>query len=480
MNNKAGYWTKVILIGALVATFAGCTTWSGDVAKYRQVLDGSQQAAQLNYQADDPLSLSRALELANADNESIASRGENYIQALAEKMRQAGTFLPTVTLAPSYSASNNAHQTSVPLNVSATGSLSQVSSIQAADYTAQERAQELLSERESVLLQVAQAYYSVLTYERQAEVYQNSVKVKTEKVRDQQERLRVGKTRALDLAQSQADLAGTRVTLTQTRTNATNARSALARLMAVPAVKGPLVDGLMLPQDIPTLDQWQSGAESSRQDLRAAAQALAASQANLEAAIRQYYPSLTFNFSYLLHSDPTSMQSWTSLFSANLPLFSALAIEGDIRKNWSYCRQAELVENQTRRQVVDEVNQSYQNLQGSRQNIADLRVQVEAAQRAADLAERGYELGSVANLDRLIQQDNLLTAQLNLLSQQLSEKQYYLALLRSAGEISGGELLRGGDLRRGQREDQLFGGPKCPRRLCLGAITAAGCAVGSP
>ena len=52
MNNKAGFWTKVILIGALVATFAGCTTWSGGVAKYRQVLDGSQQVTQLNYQAD--------------------------------------------------------------------------------------------------------------------------------------------------------------------------------------------------------------------------------------------------------------------------------------------------------------------------------------------------------------------------------------------------------------------------------------------
>jgi outer membrane protein len=435
MSKTTGRWTKVVFFGVLVATLAGCTTWSGDVAKYRQLLDGPP-ATRPDYSADDPLPLSRALELANADNEAIASRGENYVQALAEKMRQAGTFLPTVTLAPSYSFTGNTHQTSVPLNASATGSLSQASSIQAAEYTAQERAQELLNERESILLQVAQAYYSVLTYERQAEVYANSVKVKTEKVRDQQERMRIGNARALDLAQSQADLAGTRVILTQTRTNAANARSALARLMGVSAVKGPLVDGLVLPQDIPTLDQWQSSAESSRQDLRAAAQALTAAQANLDAAIRQYYPSLTLNFSYLLHSDPSSMQSWTSVLSANLPLFSALAIEADIRKNWSYCRQAELVESQTRRQVVDEVNQSYQNLQSSQHNIADLQIQVETAQRAADLAERAYELGSVANLDRLIQQDNLLTAQLNLLSQQLGEKQHYLALLRSAGEIT--------------------------------------------
>ena len=436
MNKMNGGWMKVIFCGVLVAMQVGCMTWSGDVAKYRQVLDGPQAATQPNYKADEPLSLSRALEMASADNESIASRGESYVQALAEKMRQAGTFLPTVTLAPSYSSSHNAHQTSVPLNASATGSLSQVSSIEAADYTAKERAQELLNERESILLQVAQAYYSVLTYERQAEVYENSVKVKTEKVRDQQERLGLGKGRALDLAQSQAELAGTRVTLTQTRTNAANARSALARLMGVRAVSGPLVDGWALPADIPGLEQWQTRGEASRSDLRGAVLARAVARANLDAAILQYYPSLTVNFSYLLHSDPASMQSWTNVLSANLPLFSALAIEADVRKSRSYCRQAELVESQTRRQVVDEVNQNYQNLRSSQQNIADLKIQVEAAQRAADLAERAYELGSVANLDRLIQQDNLLTAQVNLLSQQLGEKQYYLALLRSAGEIA--------------------------------------------
>ena len=436
MNKMNGGWMKVIFCGVLVAMQVGCMTWSGDVAKYRQVLDGPQAATQPNYKADEPLSLSRALEMASADNESIASRGESYVQALAEKMRQAGTFLPTVTLAPSYSSSHNAHQTSVPLNASATGSLSQVSSIEAADYTAKERAQELLNERESILLQVAQAYYSVLTYERQAEVYENSVKVKTEKVRDQQERLGLGKGRALDLAQSQAELAGTRVTLTQTRTNAANARSALARLMGVRAVSGPLVDGLALPTDIPGLELWQTRGEASRSDLRGAVLARAVARANLDAAILQYYPSFTVNFSYLLHSDPTSMQSWTNVLSANLPLFSALAIEADVRKSRSYCRQAELVESQTRRQVVDEVNQNYQNLRSSQQNIADLKIQVEAAQRAADLAEQAYELGSVANLDRLIQQDNLLTAQVNLLSQQLGEKQYYLALLRSAGEMA--------------------------------------------
>jgi len=60
-------------------------------------------------------------------------------------------------------------------------------------------------------------------------------------------------------------------------------------------------------------------------------------------------------------------------------------------------------------------------------------VEVAAAQNAADLAERSYQLGSDSNLDRLTQQDNLLTAQLSLVSEPFNEKSNYLNLLRASG-----------------------------------------------
>ncbi len=64
-------------------------------------------------------------------------------------------------------------------------------------------------------------------------------------------------------------------------------------------------------------------------------------------------------------------------------------------------------------------------------------MEVAASQKAVDLAERAYQLGSESNLDRLTQQDNLLTAELNLVSEQFNEKSSYLALLRASGSLAG-------------------------------------------
>jgi multidrug efflux system outer membrane protein len=408
------------------------------------------------FHEQDALSLGDALALANADNEAIASRGEDYIQALALKIQQAGNFLPTLALTPSYTLTNTqgvsfgdigsvgavefsggtSHQLSVPISSSITGSLANVSNLQAAGWTAQQRAQLLLDERETILLQTAQSYYTVLKAEEQAHVYEDSLKFKKEKVRDQQARLKLGNVRPLDLAQTEADLAGTQVSLIQARTDAANARSALARLIGAPAVKGTLSDGFKPQATVPGIEQWQKEALKDRQDYLAAMQAVEAARQSLEGAIREYFPSVTINFSYFLYNDPASIQTWSSAFSASVPIFSALAIEGDVRKAWSVYRQAGLAGSQTRRQVVDDVNEGFQNLQGSRDKIAGLEVEVEAAQRAYDLSEQSYELGSVSNLDRLTQQDNLLTAQLNLVSEQFNEKSFYLSLLRAAGRLS--------------------------------------------
>lgn len=434
-------------ISVLVVTIlGGCTNWSGDLGLYRQVLDESHPVTRPAFVPDDELPLTRALALANADNEAIASSGEDYIQALAEKMRHAGTFLPTLTLGPSYTLSHSngdaggsqgtSHQFSIPVNASATGTLSQLSNRKVAGLTVQQRAQVLLNERETVLLQVVQSYYSVLRAQQQAVVYENSLKLKTERVRDQEARLKLGNVRPLDVAQSQADLAGTRAAMTQSQTEAANARSALARLMGVPAVTGTLTDHFEPPAGVADLTWWQERASTDRQDLLAAMISVEVARASLEAAIRQYFPSVSINFNYYLHTDPTIALNWTGGISANIPLFSALTIEADIRRAWSVYRQSGLAENQTRRQVVDDINQSFQNFQGSRRRIADLQVQVEAAQSAFDLAERAYQLGSISNLERLTQQDNLLAVQLSLISERFSEKGYYLGLLRSVGSLA--------------------------------------------
>ena len=468
---------------ALVALplVAGCVNWSGDVGRYRAVLDDAQPATRPTYGGAEPLALRDALRVANADNEAIAVAGEDYVQALAEKMRQAGNFLPTLSLDPAYTvirtknangggvivggtgtgttggtgtAGTDAGTTtggtvllssggggttdrfSVPANASLNAALTDVSSYRSAGRSVEQRRQLLLDQRETVLLGVAQAYYDVLRFERQTEVLQNSVRLREEQVRDQEQRLKLGNGRPLDVAQGRSDLAATRASLIAAQAGAANARSALARLMGVAEIAGPLTDAFDPPGDVPPVADWLDAAPAGRQDLLAASRALEAARLAVQAAINRYFPSVSINFNYFLYNDPKSSQQWTGGISANIPIFSALSIEAQIRLAWSQYRQAGLFESQIRRQVVDDVRQNRQNLDSSRGQVEQLRTQVEAAQQAADLADRAYRLGSGTNLDRLQQQDALLTAQLNLLDEQFASKTDYLGLLRAAGRLA--------------------------------------------
>ncbi len=483
-----------LAVSAMVAVGCCGCDFDHDVGRYRAVLDGPKPPAVGRYDARGPLSLRRALALANADDEAIGLSGENFIQALATKMKDAGTFLPTLSLSPTYSLSKGgssgfaisgissatggtaggttttggtttggttsttttggqtfqitsggsggvSHSFSVPLGATYNGSLANVSSYEAAGETADQLAQTLLDERETVLLQVVTSYYGALRNEQQVRVYESSLRFKAEKVRDQQARLALGAVRPLDLAQTESDLSATRVSLIQARTDAANARSALARLMGVSEVRGELTDAYDPPADVPAVEAWQADAARRRQDLIAAERAVDAAHFKVESAIREYFPSVSINFNYFLYNDPKTSQSWAGGLSGSIPIFSALSIEADVRAAWSQFRAAGLTRDQARRQVTDDVNEQYHNLRDARDQVAELRVEVAAAQKAVDLAERAYQLGGDTNLDRLTQQDSLLTAQLNLVSEQFSEKSSYLSLLRASGALA--SVLRG-------------------------------------
>ena len=470
-----------LTLAGLPLLVGGCVDWSGDVGRYRQALNDAQPTTRPAFAAADPLDLQDALRVANADNEQIASAGEDYVQALAEKMRQAGNFLPTLSLDPAYtlvrtkggggstgvviggttagtggtstgtdagsttgtgtavafsSGGGTSDRFSLPANASIQGSLTDVSSYRSAGRSVEQRRQLLLNERETILLSVAQAYYDVLRFERQADVLRNSVDLRGEQLRDQEQRVTLGNGRPLDVAQSRSDLAATRASLIAAETGAANARSALARLMGVAEVVGPLTDAYDPPADVPPVGDWIDVALAGRQDLVAAARALEAARLSVQAAINRYFPSVSINFNYFLYNDPKSSQQWTGGISANIPIFSAFSIEAQIRQAWSQYRQAGLFESQTRRQVTDDIRQNRQNLDSSRGQVEQLQTQVDAARGAFDLADRAYQLGSGTNLDRLQQQDALLTAELNLLDEKFNTKTDYLGLLRAAGRLA--------------------------------------------
>jgi outer membrane protein TolC len=146
---------------------------------------------------------------------------------------------------------------------------------------------------------------------------------------------------------------------------------------------------------------------------------------------------VSLNVAYFLSRDSAPADSdWTALLSANLPLFSAGLIEADVRQAWSELRQAKYNESLTRRRIAQEVRIAYENLLGSRARLAELRTTERAAQAAFDQATANQRAGRGTTLETIVAQDQLLSAQLQLASEEFDYKIAYLNLLRTAGVLT--------------------------------------------
>lgn len=431
-----------------------------EVATYRKVLDGKNPPAYA-WHPGQPLSLEGALLLTNRNDETLASSGEDYLQALIDKERAFSAFLPTISLAPSYNwvdkrgtsfvapgatggstSGSSVRQSQGLADVPAVGrynvfnGFQDVSNLRRAGYTAEQRRALLLDLQQTVLLNVAQVYYQVLSSERSVQVLLNSTMVQNERVRDMQGRQRAGVARPLDVAQTEAQAAATRVQLVQAQNNVRNGRIALAFLTASPVQDAALVDRLHVPENLLSADEALRRAEIARQDVQASEAAIEAGRQNVQAAIGQYYPSVTLNLDYFLHKEsiPT-ISEWEGIIQANIPIFTAGQINANVRTAWSQLRQAWLNERRTRRLVSEQVRTAYENLGASGRRLTELRVEVTAAQEALRQAEQMYAAGLATNLDRLTAQDQLLSAQLSLAAEEFNYKVYYLQLIRSMGTL---------------------------------------------
>jgi outer membrane protein len=437
------------LAAAATAALAGCAVdQKKEVELYRRELDGPNPPQVQALAPGEPLTLERALLLANVGNEEISLRGETYLQSLIDKARAAAGFLPTVDLSASHAISRSdspgsGERTSHSTGASIHGSIALLdmrnfSEVRRAAATAEQQRQLLLDLQQTVLLSVAQTYYQVLRSERNVEVLTSSLTLSGERVRDMRAREQLGISKPLDLAQALAQESGTRVLLYQARSDVRNARAMLAFLINVQGVDGPLEDRFEPPEPASTPDEYESQAEQSRRDLLAAASAVEAARASVDSAFRQYYPTLSLSATQALYRNPDAGLLQSAAFSLAMPIFAAGLIHADVRSAWSRYRQSVMSQGQTRRQVREDIQVGYENLRASREKLQELKTTVAAAQRAYDLAAATYRLGAASNLDQLAAEDALRNSKLEQANEEFNQKIFYLDLLRAVGEFGPG------------------------------------------
>jgi outer membrane protein TolC len=466
-----------------VTLLTGChPNQKKEVALYRHVLDAQVPRVE-DYVDREPLSLQRSLALANQNNENLGLRGEDYVQALIQKNRVVADFLPTVSFQPNFTieqtATGDAATSTGPGgtgignggNTGGTGTNSNtsisggggfrnhgdvstrfeapvvgninlyrgggdVANLKVANANIAQRRELLLDLQATILLNVAQVYYQVLRSEASVDVLRNSLKLQEARLADVTQQFNNGLAIKLSVAQSRAQVDATRVALIQAESDVRNGRSTLALLIGVPRVDGSLTDGFAAPAQTGPEPDFEADAIATRQDLIAARHAITAARAAVDVSFAQYYPSVSLNVSGFLYREFFSDASkWNAILAANLPIFSAGIIEADVRAAWSRLRQAALSESLTRRTVLNDVQQAYENLATADRRIHELEDQVLASEDALVQSQNAYANSLAINLDVLLAQNDLLNSQLQLTSARFDRTIFYLDLVRATGRL---------------------------------------------
>jgi outer membrane protein TolC len=449
MNAKR--WSLALIAAAAFAS-SGCVNQQQEVAHYQQILNS--QPAPAPAQAPQRLTLAQAMRLANDENEQLAISGEDYLQALIARDRAFATFLPSVSLgAQEYQAKgfntppgfpdftqifqtryfNVPLQTQLNVNV-----LQDATAISAADVFASQRSALLLDMQSTILLEVAQSYYQVLTDEHSVKVLSETLAVEQADVLSMQHKQQAGVALPLDVLQSQASAAQTQTELTDAENDVQTGRATLAFLMGVASLDGvELVDDFHSPAQVPELVQLDQFAQVHRQDTIAAAYAVVFAQKNVSAAFEEYAPTISINFNTFLFKQqfPTD-QWWTGLFSINLPLFEGGMIYADIRTAYSKLRQAQLQQQYLAREVQEQVKIDRDNWLTSVQQVNNYYTEMSAAMAAWKQAQHSYSVGLAINLDVITAEDRALNAQLAYQKAIYAERTDMLDLVRETGGLN--------------------------------------------
>ena len=285
-----------------------------------------------------------------------------------------------------HTSNNNAsrwtHITSVARGSISLIDLTNWSEVSRAAATAEERRELLLDVQETVLLSVAQTYYTVLRAERSVAVLKDSLVLRAEQVRDIQRG--AGMLRRWIWAQRVGAVAGAVAEL-QALSDVRNARATLAFLIGLPAVDGPLPDQFVAPEENRSDEELETLARQYREDFLAAHFAVVAAGHSVDMPVGRWYPSLSLSLNDLIFGHPDAGVSYGLGSRAGADLLGGADPRG-CADGVVALRAVGAVGDAALAQIHEQIAIAAENLRASRDQVAELKIRWMPAM-AADLAE---------------------------------------------------------------------------------------------
>lgn len=364
---------------------------------------------------DGPLSLRACYERALAHNESVGIAAAAWRAAEARYGQVRDTLLPAVSVVGGAQFQNDRTDSGAGGTSASRAPDSYVARLHAEQtlYSgfrlareaqareAEGRAAKLDEQRvrEFLYLDVADAFYQVLLFDRDAAVLDELAAALDQTVAELEKRVELGRSRRADLLLARAERAENRVEQETVRGRQAATRELLGFVTDLPASSLVLAEDSPFPAD-PEIDEKLEHVTQRSDVLAGEARAEAAAR-EVEAARGGRQPQVRAEGNLYAYEDPDEDREWNILLALELPLFDEGVIRSRVRERAEASRISELNLAALRRQAASEVRSAYIAFMAAAGQRARLREALEVATENYEVQKRDYELGRASQLDAL-------------------------------------------------------------------------------
>ncbi len=254
---------------------------------------------------------------------------------------------------------------------------------------------DLETSKEQIVLNVKQAYYSVIQAARNRAVAEESVGQYKQHLDQSRGFYEVGTKPRYDVITAEVNLSNAKLNLITADNALKIARVNLNNAMGVPDAPAYTVqDSLAYNKYEITLDDALSGAMANRPDVKSLVLRRISAEESVRLARTGYYPALTGSASYNWEGTKFPLQNeWNVGVAVSVPIFNGFLTKHQVGEAVSNLNVARANEEALRQSVVLDVQQSYLNLKQAEDSIATAELAVRQATENLDIVNGRYAAG---------------------------------------------------------------------------------------
>jgi outer membrane protein TolC len=314
--------------------------------------------------------------------------------------------------------------------------------VKSADYT-------LLDAHDLVILSVGYVYFQAVADEARIETDEAQVQTAQALFDQATDQVTAGTAADIDALRTKVELQTRQQQLIQAKNDFAIQKIAIARVIGLaPSQDFDLTDkSPYQPLENITVDEALTRAYASRSDYRAAASAVRAAELSRKAAVAGYFPSLSFGADYGTGGDhpSDSTRVYDVRGTLSIPIFTGNSVHGDIQQADARLEQSREQLDNLRAQVEADVRTAFFNLQSYSEQVEVAQSNIVLADQTLAQSRDRFTAGVTDTVEVVQSQETVASAHEQYISSLYNYNFAKISLIRALGAREQGvkEYFRG-------------------------------------